>query len=227
MSKIGFTGFATYCRAMDSVAFPAGDAVASAYLLAQAEGPPGAMRNARRAIAEAHRRAGLPQPRIDPSVLTLERRRLPLPARLTVGDREVEMMLRGLDPMAPIDARDGTAIILMHVHGWGVEAIRAARVERVRFVEGGVEIDGSTLPDGDVETSLSPWLRAWMLHLGRETGALFAAWSRQGLWTNAPACARSINQAIRRAAVQAGVAARGAKGSALASAASIRGRRER
>ncbi len=227
----GLGPYLAYCAERGARAIPADDAVYAAFLLTRAGGARTAMGYSRRSIERAHRQAGLPVPQLHPEVRAVERLHFPPPRLITVTDRDVAAILAALDMMAPTDARDGAAIIIAHVHGWNVDEIRAIRVEDLRFVEGGVRIGSETLADGAEDTSLAPWLRAWMLHLRRESGALFAAWHAKGYWTASPLTHFAMYRNIRVAAIRGGIVGRGPgngrKGPAIASMAAALRRRAR
>ncbi len=204
--------YLAFCAERGANAIPADEPVFSAFLLSRAGDELAAMGNARRAVERAHRGAGLPPPSVRPDIRALERLHFVAPTVVTIGAREVAAILAVLDPSVPTDARDGAATVLAHVHGWHVDEIRSLRVEDVRFSEGGVVLKNEKLADAAPDTALSPWLRAWMLHLGRDDGALFVAWNRKGYWTTTPLDHFGMYGNVRRAALRAGVAARGADG---------------
>jgi len=199
------SGYVAFCAGVGAAPFPADDAVFNDYMRSLEGRIRHTFQLHRRAIVNAHRNMGLPPPRVDRDVRDLERRapRRRGSLRTTIGEREVQAMLRTLDPTAATEARDGAMCVLRFVHGYTAAALCALRVEDVSFFARGVAIKGIPIEDGD--SPLSGWMRAWLANHPRERGALFLGWDRRGYWNRGPLCRSWLYMRLVRAARLAGL----------------------
>jgi len=180
--------FSEWCRAQGRDDLPAAPETVAAYLASCAHAPAAQQRRAS-AIADAHRRRGLPSPCRDPAVraaLRDARRarpapRLPYAARLRRGAARMPGDLRGL--------RD-RALMLLAAEGLEPARLVALDIEHLEISPQGLRVADGHSPALRVARGQAPCatqaLEAWLAASGRTFGEAFCRLDARG----APTCER-------------------------------------